>query len=574
MMGVSENLLLLLAQLVNGTCHVISVFFVFNTSFLIWNNRNAPIVSAIFYALYPVAIYFAGDAFDITFASTLFLAALWCLVKYITIEQPNPRSFQFTLIFASSILIGLATLARPHFLTLVTLLPIVILFKEHISTRMLQTVLIATLGLTITFGIMGAINLRHSGEFRILPWQGAYNLWAANKSDANGRFFEQSMAILSYDESANPARIESETLYLRETQTTEPININVANQYWRTKAIQYVTRHPVRWSQLMLKKALFFTHNQEQYNNKTYQFHKDRSKWLSRNPLGWGVLVCLGFVGILMVPRRFVILFLATIAIYGCGVLLFYASARFRLPIAPVLAVLAGGSVVFAQKFPRYTTQKKLLVAVSSLAIGGYLFYPFNLVNTTATYAQDYILLGRASFKLNQYGSAKKYFENAYQLRPGSLSTRNLLCSNEFNRLFSNTQYTITKNELSNTITHCASAVKISNQAKLFEGYFRWLDGQTTDAKNIWESIILADESEKLRAHGMMLFSDIDSAYTEYLLSSKNVENIDTFGLFALAHSGHKEATAELMNRLGKNQFKQHDKLYSGLFHADRINHN
>jgi hypothetical protein len=44
----------------------------------------------------------------------------------------------------------------------------------------------------------------------------------------------------------------------------------------------------------MARKAYALLNNWEQYNNKTYAFHKALSPWLSWNPLCWGLLLVLG----------------------------------------------------------------------------------------------------------------------------------------------------------------------------------------------------------------------------------------------------------------------------------------
>ena len=570
-LGAPENILLLIAQLVNGACHVLSVIFVFRISFLIWENQYSAFFSSALYALYPVAVYFAGDAFDITFATTLFLAGLWCLAKYIAAQDLNRNLTQRLLIFGASILFGLALLTRPHFFTLLAFVPIVVITSERLSLRTIQTLVVATIGFTIVLGTMGVVNFKHAGEFRILPWQGAYNLWAANKPEANGRYFEQSMAVLSYDENANPTRIESEALYLSETNSIKPINISVANNYWRTKAVRYIVQHPIEWSRLVLKKTLFLTHNQEQYNNKTYSFHKDRSTWLSLNPLGWGVLACFGLVGLVMLPRRFIVLVLATILLYGGGVLLFYSSARFRLPMAPILAILSGGLFVFTLCYQKFSTRKKATVAGLVLLTGSLVFYPFDLVDTSNTHAQDYILLGRASFKLANYTDAKTHFENANKLQPNRLTTRNLLCSNTYNQILSNTNYKISKSDLSTTISHCSNAASISTQAKVFEGYFRWLDGQITDAKGIWESVVLSNDEERYLAYAMLLLADIESHNTKSILRTINLDTLDTFSLFALKRHGYEGASAVLANRLNENQIQQKEIIYNSLFLNNRV---
>ena len=44
--------------------------------------------------------------------------------------------------------------------------------------------------------------------------------------------------------------------------------------YWKSKTLNYITENPLPWLKLMTFKAYAWIHNFEQYNNKTYAFHK------------------------------------------------------------------------------------------------------------------------------------------------------------------------------------------------------------------------------------------------------------------------------------------------------------
>ena len=98
----------------------------------------------------------------------------------------------------------------------------------------------------------------------------------------------------------------------------------------------------------MARKAYALLDNWEQYNNKTFAFHKARSPWLRWNPICWGALLVLGVAGAARLgaesPRAARAL-AAVAAAVAASILLFFVSARFRLPLAAVLAVLAGGAL-------------------------------------------------------------------------------------------------------------------------------------------------------------------------------------------------------------------------------------
>ena len=49
----------------------------------------------------------------------------------------------------------------------------------------------AVIGPLLVLGAFGAFNYVIAGDFRVTPWQGAYNLWAANRPGAHGRYFDE-----------------------------------------------------------------------------------------------------------------------------------------------------------------------------------------------------------------------------------------------------------------------------------------------------------------------------------------------------------------------------------------------
>ena len=89
-------------------------------------------------------------------------------------------------------------------------------------------------------------------------------------------------------------------------------------------------------------KAYAVFNSYEQYNNLTYGYHKSRLTFLRFNPLNWGILLLLGSTGAFVLYRRDKQAAIASIALlagYAVSLVIYYASARFRLPMVPLLAV-------------------------------------------------------------------------------------------------------------------------------------------------------------------------------------------------------------------------------------------
>ncbi len=89
-----------------------------------------------------------------------------------------------------------------------------------------------------------------------MPGQGAFNRGSANRPGAHGRYFEQSSRVSSYEEGANPARLESERLY-RQLHVGVPLDRNRMSRFWRERTVAYVLSEPGQWMRLLVSKAYF-----------------------------------------------------------------------------------------------------------------------------------------------------------------------------------------------------------------------------------------------------------------------------------------------------------------------------
>jgi hypothetical protein len=278
----------------------------------------------------------------------------------------------------------------------------------------------AALAGVLLFGAAALWQKEVSGVAGFLPWQGPYNLWAANRPGANGRYYTQKVSLPQELARANPARGESILLYLQETDGN-PDDIPAMNAHWRRKFLTEVASHPLRWAGLMARKVYALLNNWEQYNNKTFAFHKARSPWLRWNPLCWGVLLVLGIVGAARLgaesPRAAVMLAVVSAAT-AASILLFFVSARFRLPLVAIAAVLAGGALG-SLRFTKTWAPARRLVLGSAVALAGLVsFSSLGGVDDRSTFVQDHVLLARAAYTVGDDATALSQANEALKLQP------------------------------------------------------------------------------------------------------------------------------------------------------------
>ena len=375
-----------------------------------WFGMGGGMLAGLLFGLDPVMVHYATQALDATLSLSLFLAGMVLLFG----SRDSPRGLVGWA--GGSLFWSAAGLVRPNFLLpWASLLPAALAIPGPRARR-----LAAALSGVVLLGAMALWQSRVSGTAAVMPWQGAYNLWAANRPGANGRFYTQHVSLPPEMARANPARAESILLYAAENPG-QPSDIAHMNAFWRGKFLSEVTGHPVRWLALMVRKTYALLNNYEQYNNKTFAFHKELSPWLRWNPVCWGVLLVLGTAG----AARLCSERLGQAALLGWVVLalalsivLFFVSARFRLPLAAVLAALAGGCVRFAPSWASWGRRTRLCVAGAAAAAAVLAFSSAWGVADTSTFVQDHALLARAAYTLGDDSLALREALEALKLQP------------------------------------------------------------------------------------------------------------------------------------------------------------
>jgi hypothetical protein len=394
----------LMGMLLGFICHLGSGALVFGIARKTWNRDSAACLASALYLLNPASIFYSFQILDITFATTLFLGGVYLLHKG---KQSWPG------LIAAGALLALSIAARPHFIPVVLALPLILCFR---ADRKRSFLMLVYAPVVLGFLSTGMINLSRSGDFRVLPWQGSYNLWASNKPAANGVYFKQEVDLAGSGLEGNPARVESSLLYGQaHPQESAPYDIDKINHYWKQQFVDHVLENPLDLAKLWGFKIYAVLNANEQYNNFTFSFHKSRLPLLRFNPLNWGYLLILATIGALALYRSnrpmlwTMVLF---ILCYSLTLVLYYASARFRLPLVPLLAVLSGGAILQIKEAVRSRNQLTWTLPIA-LVTGIITFSCFGSVCKKDTYVQDRILLANA---YTETGDDKEAARNALEV--------------------------------------------------------------------------------------------------------------------------------------------------------------
>lgn len=372
-------------------CHLLNAFLIARLAQSWTQERRTAAFAAALYLIYPVSLFYSTLLLDVTPAITAALGGLLCLL--------NPARQR---LLPGAGLLTVAALLRPHFLLLAAAAPaLAALSARRFSPRYFTTWIPLAAGLLL----FGTLNFLHSGQFRVLPWQGSFNLYAANHSGANGLYFTQSIALPESSQTTNPAQAESIRRYAKaHPSQSPPFPVTAMNAFWRERLLHDVATNPLQFARLITRKAYAVLNSFEQYNNYTFAYHRQRLPFLRFNPLNWGILLLLGtagFVGLLQTrpgPARALLLAAACLTVM---LLLFYASARFRLLLVPLLAVASAG-LPAAASWIRHSRHRIAATAAAGLALAALTFSSFAGIRSTNTFIQDRLLLANAHAQLGQ----------------------------------------------------------------------------------------------------------------------------------------------------------------------------
>ncbi|MBU1108069.1 MAG: hypothetical protein KKB51_15460 [Candidatus Riflebacteria bacterium] len=384
--GVEPDLMMSVAGIMGLFFHVLTTLLVALIAQLLWKSETSAILAGAIYGFYPLAVYFAADPLDIS-------AAIFCMCSGLYLYLRNFDQASKSSGLAAGLAIGIGGLLRANVLAAGGLFAADLLFRGQ-----RRKALLAILGVLLMTSAGALVGWYRSGEFRLMPWQGAFAFYVSNSATANGKYFNQTLYLPDRDFTYNPARLESEILYGRETGESGAFSIDKFNTFWRDKTLRYIRENPGQWLGLQLRKLYYLLNNFEQYNNKTYAFHRDMAPLLRYNPLCWGVVL----IAVLLVLFNLRSLspelkrILLTIFFMAAGTMVFLVSARFRLLLVPMLVVIVPG-LLNLRLFERQKIVKNLVVAaIAAFVTFSTLFGAADI----STFNSDRMLLAHASARL------------------------------------------------------------------------------------------------------------------------------------------------------------------------------
>lgn len=269
---------------------------------------------------------------------------------------------------------ALAAQARPNMLLFLAAYPAAALFFHR--GRSAKRWLPAVAALTGAFAVLASfafLNQRLTGRFQLTGGSGGVNFYLGNKLGADGMIPRQDRRVTYGDEYRDSVQVFAEELYREEVDSPGSAAPEEVSRYWLGRTFEDITADPARWLALIGRKALFLAWNHEIPNNKSYDFiRRHESKLLFYLPVRWWLLFSFSLLGLFYAwthgRRRLLFWIAAFLALHGASVILFFVNSRYRIPMWPMMAVLAAGGLLSLVETLRRRSLPDSAVALATVA--------------------------------------------------------------------------------------------------------------------------------------------------------------------------------------------------------------
>ena len=300
------------------------------------------------------------------FEGELLIAALFTFlaaVQLLLVSRLGDRPLRWG---GAGLWTGLAAQARPNVLVVLAAYPL--LARRPKWTRCVAAALAGAVAALFVFGLLQG---RYSGRFQWLGGSGGVNLYLGNERGADGMVPRQDRHVTYGDEYRDSVQVFAAEVYHEETGAGAPSE--GISRFWLRRTFDEVRADPGAWLALMARKVWFMVWDREIPNNKSYAFvRQHESATLRVLPVRWWLLLALAPLGARLAWRRgdrellrWIVVFAV---LFAAGVVAFFVNARYRLPLWPALAVLAGGGAAALGDAARARRWRRLGQGVAAAA--------------------------------------------------------------------------------------------------------------------------------------------------------------------------------------------------------------
>ncbi len=392
----THHLAVVLVQTLLDATSCLMIYFIASYFY----DKKVALISAFIYACYGLAIFYTG----LLLAPILIIFMILIFTAFFVQAEKKQHHYQY---IVSGIFFGLITLARPNIIIFLLMIPFWFLFKnkkKKNKKNQLQGMILFFAGTLIALIPIATRNYFIEKRFSPFSVHGGINFYLGNNPNATGIFM--SPEGISY----SPVEQIKSSILLAERETGQELSIHQASQYWFKKGLQYILDNPYHALKLYMKKMALLWRKEEIPLNINYSLCQTVLPILRFPFFSFGLIAPFALLGIIFSIKEKNIFIPLFVLSYTTSVIIFFISARYRLPIVPFLIICATYAIFqFVNLF--INKKRRALMLFSIILI--FLYIGINIKSRhfqPVFRTTDYNNLGVAYYNRGQYEKAIEEF--------------------------------------------------------------------------------------------------------------------------------------------------------------------
>lgn len=397
-----------LTQMILGSLSCGLVFLIGRTVF----RRGVAIAAGLACAGYWMLIYHDGEFLDPVLAIFLNLLAILALFR----SRNAPGNSAWPVVAGLSL--GLSAITRPSILVFAPFAVgwIYYVSRERASVAVRRAVVVAA-ALVLPIVPVAIRNFTVGKDSVVIASQGGLNFYIGNNPTSDG-----TAVRLPWVESTVQG-IYRETALMASQEAGRALKPSEVSAHYQGKAMRFIMGQPAKSLGLFARKAAYFWSHLEILDNRNFYYLTERyTPFLRLLPVRFWLIGPLGLMGLAACWWRRKELFplWGFVVSWMIGVILFFVTARFRLPVSPVLILLGAHGVAEVIAAVRLRETKRLAVLGVALLAGIALVVPAprSAANTVRNKSLEMVDLASATAELGKPAQAVDLLEEAVRLRP------------------------------------------------------------------------------------------------------------------------------------------------------------
>ncbi len=395
-----------IVQIALGSLTVVFVYLLTRRAF---GRRTALIASVLAAFCFPL-IFFEAELFAEGIAGLLCVLLVYLFVKIE--EKPDPKSA-----FLCGLAGAAAIMTRPVFLPFFIAASAWVLIRWINSGakagRIVSPLASLLSGAIVLLLPVCIVNASVTGEFSFLPFSGGINSFIGNNPD-----YDYTITIrpgYAWDQLINIPVSKGIT------------SVYEADDYFNNRAWAYIASDPIGFMKgLAVKTAEFFSSREIPRTEDIYMF-RDSSPFLFAGvwKLGnfgfpFGVLLPLAIIGIAGFRKSMPMPVYLMIVSYPIAVILVFVSSRYRVPLLPIVSMLAACGISRLYDLVKSKSWKSVgAYAGIGIAIAVVTSLPGPFIEEKIDFSAEYAVSeGMYYARAKEFDSAVASFEKAFQYKP------------------------------------------------------------------------------------------------------------------------------------------------------------